>query len=318
MVTDPADVQGVVGRILSRAAEIPTPPCQPHVRGFIAFCSRYGCRALTRTRHGRVKRLSLRGESCRGSDRGTPTSPVSAVRASVLGVVAGSVRLGPAQVAWAPARHPCPPIPLAALSGSDLLRLDELAVDLRDRFVVGRLLIHALVAGLFPTATEWTIVAGPCRRCGQRHAGVELDGVPARASVAYAAGTVVVAVAPTSEVSRLGIDAEPDLVDHARVEDLRRMLGASSEPVLHRWTRVGAVLKADGRGLLIDPGAVRLRRGGAWIAGQPASYVVAEVPGPPGFLLSLAWCSVAPAGAVQTGRRTERAAGSRWSPRPLA
>jgi 4'-phosphopantetheinyl transferase len=236
-----------------------------------------------------------------------------------VGVHAGSVCLGPALVAWAPARRLHDAIPLAALSGPDLLRLDELAPGLRDGFVVGRLLIHALVAGLFPHATEWSVNAGTCRRCGRLHAGVELAGVPARASVSYAADLVVVAVAPTSQVSRLGLDAELGIADIGRIEELRRMLGASTEPILRRWTRVGAVLKADGRGLLIDPGSVHLRRGGAWIAGQAASYAVAEVPGPPGVLVSLAWCTVAPVGAVpaQVGRRMTGAAGARWTPRPL-
>lgn len=241
------------------------------------------------------------------------------MRSSVVGFHAGSVCLGPAWVAWAPVRRLGHAIPLAALSGPDLLRLAELAPDLRDRFVVGRLLVHALVAGLFPQATEWTITARPCRRCGRLHAGVELEGVPARASVSYAADVVVVAVAPTSQVSRLGVDVEFGVADIGRLEELRRVLGASTEPILRRWTRVGAVLKADGRGLLIDPGSVHLRRGGAWIAGQASTYVVTEVAGPPGFLVSLAWCSVAPVGAVpaQTGRRMTGAAGARWTPRPL-
>lgn len=238
------------------------------------------------------------------------------MRTSVVGVQAGSLCVGPALVAWAPTRRSDHEIPLAALSGPDLLRLDELAPGLRNGFVVGRLLIHTLVAGLFPHATEWSVTASACRRCGRPHAGVELEGVPARASVSYAADLAVVAVAPTSQVSRLGLDVEFGVADTGRMEELRRMLGASTEPILRRWTRVGAVLKADGRGLLIDPGSVHLRRGGAWIAGQAASYAVAEVPGPPGFLVSLAWCSVAPAGAVpaQVGRRMTGAAGARWTP----
>jgi 4'-phosphopantetheinyl transferase len=137
--------------------------------------------------------------------------------------------------------------------------------------------------------------------------------------VSYAAGLVVVAVAPSSEVSRLGVDVETCSVDAGRLEELRRMLGASTEPILRRWTRVESVLKADGRGLLVDPGAVYLRRGGAWIAGQGMTYAVAEVPGPPGFLVSLAWCNAIREGAVpaQTGRRMTGEAGSRWTPRPL-
>jgi 4'-phosphopantetheinyl transferase len=187
--------------------------------------------------------------------------------------------------------------------------------DQLKRFLVGRLLVNALVAELFPHATGWLASAGACQRCGELHAGVELEGVPARASVSYAANLVVVAVAPTSLVSRLGVDVETADIDHQRALDLRRLLGASSEPVLRRWTRVEAVLKADGRGLLVDPGAVHLRQGGAWLAGESVSYVVAEVDGPPGYLISVAWCTTAPSGTdpEHNTRRLKGPAGARWS-----
>ena len=114
-----------------------------------------------------------------------------------------------------------------------------------------------------------------------------------------------------------GVAAALDAADQTRVDDLRRLLGASNEPVLRRWTRVEAVLKADGRGLLIDPGAVCLRQGGAWIAGERAGYVVAEADGPPGYLISLAWFAEA-ASAASSGtaiRRTAGPTGVRWPAR---
>ncbi len=230
----------------------------------------------------------------------------------------GVTRVGPALVAWTPAnREAGLKSQFALLSEPDLERAAGLAPDHLNRFRLGRLLIHALVADLFPTATEWSVASTPCRRCGKRHAGVEIDGVPARASVAYAADLVAVAVAPASRVTGLGIDLELDVADPARAEELRRLLGASSERALRRWTRVEAVLKADGRGLLVDPGAVRLRQGGAYIVGQPASYVVAEVAGPDGYLLSLAW-SATTASTLHpelANRRTVGAAGPRWPQR---
>jgi 4'-phosphopantetheinyl transferase len=241
--------------------------------------------------------------------------PAFTVPASISGAAVGSLPLGPALVAWAPAQRQLGRDVLhAALSEADLQRAGELAPGHLRRFIAGRLLIHSQVAQLFPHAIGWTISAAPCRRCGNPHAGVQLEGVPASASVSYALDLVVVAVAPTSQVTRLGVDVESSIADNRRVEELRRMIGTSTEPILRRWTRVQAVLKADGRGLLIDPGAVHLRRGGAWIAGQSTSYVVAEVPGPPGFLISLAWSAATPAGTGpgQTGRRMAGAAGARW------
>ncbi|MGV8908520.1 MAG: hypothetical protein ACOH1Y_06015 [Propionicimonas sp.] len=229
----------------------------------------------------------------------------------------GIVRVGPASIAWASAQGRTELDAFAVLSGPDLIRAAAMEPDQLNRFLLGRLLINALVAELFPAATEWVIAAGVCQRCGNPHAGVELEGVPARASVSYAADLVVVAVAPTSQVTRLGVDVEPADSDPQRAVDLRRLLGASSEPVLRRWTRVEAVLKADGRGLLVDPGAVHLRQGGAWLAGQTLSYVVAEVEAPPGYLISLAWCATAPAGTDPDHgtRRLNGPAGARWSNR---
>jgi 4'-phosphopantetheinyl transferase len=229
------------------------------------------------------------------------------------------VRVGPASIAWTRDERPVDlPTQLALLSPSDRERAAGLAPARLNRFLQGRLLLRDLVGDLFPDAVGWLVQPGVCRKCGLRHAGTELEGVPARASVSYAAGLVVAAVAPTSRVCRLGVDVEPAIADSTRVEDLRRLLGASTEPVVRRWTRVEAVLKADGRGLLIDPGAVWLRRGGAWIAGEQASYVVAEVGGPPGYLISLAWCAAAVSAAASgtTSRRTGGPAGARWPARP--
>ncbi len=63
---------------------------------------------------------------------------------------------------------------------------------------MGRSLVSGLVGGLFPDASGWSIGTGVCVRCGQRHGAVELTGVPAVASVSYARGLVVAAVAPSA------------------------------------------------------------------------------------------------------------------------
>lgn len=208
-------------------------------------------------------------------------------------------------VAWAgtgPGRLP------TALAGSELSSKDRLraagfGVDRRREFMVGRSLIAGLVGSLFPEATGWTVGTGVCRRCGDRHGPAEITGVPALASVTYAGGVVIVAVAPTQLVGRLGIDAELDAIDTTRTRDLERLLGRSREPVLRRWTRIEAVLKADGRGLLVDPGTVRLRPGVGRVLGEPARYRVADVAGPTGYLISLAWCDVG-SSAAESGRAT--------------
>lgn len=162
----------------------------------------------------------------------------------------------------------------------------------RDRardFVAGRSLVTALVGTLFPGMAGWSVGSSTCPRCGERHGAVELTGVPAVAGVSYARGLVVAAAGRTEAVQRLGVDVELDAADTTRTSDLERLLGRSRQPVLRRWTQIEAVLKADGRGLLVDPGDVRVRGNRAAIAGDPAPYRVEDVPGSAGYVVSLAW-----------------------------
>lgn len=228
---------------------------------------------------------------------------------------AGATTIGPAAVAWAwEDRVVTDGLP-SLLDEVDAERAASLGPPARHRLRVGRLLLHHLVAERFPAATGWAVTPGRCGRCGDAHLGPRLSGVPALASVAYADGLVVAALAPSTHVGRLGVDAERDTVEQDRLDELHRLLGQSSEKVVRRWTRVEAVLKADGRGLLIDPGAVWLRRGGAWIAGQKSSYLLADVAGPPGFVISLAWSAGEPPVGGRPASRTAGPAGARWSER---
>ncbi|MCC6495987.1 MAG: hypothetical protein IT193_06970 [Propionibacteriaceae bacterium] len=189
------------------------------------------------------------------------------------------------------------------LSQPDRLRAAGFGADRLAEFVLGRAVIAGLVAGMFPDAGTWSVGTGKCRSCGARHGPVEVTGVPVVASVSYAPGLVVAAAAPTSRVSRLGIDVEPAAADPRRTRDLQRLLGVSAEPVMQRWTRIEAVLKADGRGLRVDPGDVRMSSGGAGIPGDPARYRVADVAGPAGYRISVAWCGEG-ASAVASGPAT--------------
>ncbi len=192
---------------------------------------------------------------------------------------------------------------LEVLSEPDRARAAGFGADRLAEFVLGRAVIAGLVAGMFPDAGTWSVVTATCRRCGARHGPVEVTGVPVLASVSYAPGLVVAAAAPRSQVSRLGIDVEPATADPRRTRDLQRLLGSSAEPVMERWTRIEAVLKADGRGLRVDPGEVRLSSSGAWIPGDPARYRVVDVVGPAGYQISLAWCGEG-ASAVASGPAT--------------
>lgn len=216
-----------------------------------------------------------------------------------------SIAVGPAGVAWA-ATSPGPVGTrprLNDLSPQDQARAAGFGVDRRREFVLGRSLVSGLVGGLFPDASGWSVGTGVCVRCGQRHGAVQVTGVPAVASVSYARGLVVATVAPSPPAGRVGVDVELDAVDSARTRDLERLLGRSRQPVLLRWTRIEAVLKADGRGLLVEPRDVRVRGTHASIDGATTRYELAEVAGPLGYVISLAW-SGAESSAASVGPAT--------------
>jgi 4'-phosphopantetheinyl transferase len=99
-----------------------------------------------------------------------------------------------------------------------------------------------------------------------------VDGAPFVASVSYAGNLAVVAVAPrTAEVSAIGVDAELDLDRQRDAAGLGGVLGGDREVTVQEWTRVEAALKADGRGLRVDPALVR-------VDDDPAGWT-ARVPG---------------------------------------
>lgn len=204
--------------------------------------------------------------------------------------------MGPALVAWADPVSSAP-LHVARVSREDLRRSVGFGAERRRAFLLGRSLVVDLVERLFPDAAGWSVGTSVCPRCGSHHGGVEIGGAPVVASVSHARGLVIAAAACTSEVVGLGVDAEEKVIDPARDGELERLLGPDRPPMLRRWTRVEAVLKADGRGLSVDPGTVRLHGGEARIADDPNRYQLADVAGPAGYVISLAWLAAGASGA---------------------
>ncbi len=115
------------------------------------------------------------------------------------------------------------------------------------RTAAGRVALRALAAELVGADPADVTVRARCATCGGAHGRPVLGGSRAldglHASVAHAGGLVVVAVSPDGPI---GIDAEP------------RGREAPPGTTLAEWVRVEAVLKTDGRGLLVDPSLVRV------------------------------------------------------------
>ncbi|WP_424465767.1 hypothetical protein [Pseudoclavibacter helvolus] len=137
-----------------------------------------------------------------------------------------------------------------------------------------------------------------CSHCGSTGHGKPLvPGLPVLTSITYAGTAVFVALASTDLCSRLGIDAEA-LGRHAAQPGLpsggpspRAASGADPEPArdLERWTAVEAVVKADGRGLRVDPGEVEFDGGAlARVAGDNDAYRICRTVVDDRFILTLA------------------------------
>lgn len=135
-------------------------------------------------------------------------------------------------------------------------------------------------------------VTNPCPWCGGPHGPVRLHGVPFVGSVAYAGGYALAAVADAGTVSHLGVDAESAVSPSRDAAALAGVLGPGRETGLREWTRVEAALKADGRGLRVDPAAVAIDGDGpgwrASVPGRASPLEGADLAGPDGIVVSAA------------------------------
>ncbi|MEO8095366.1 MAG: hypothetical protein ABI632_10575 [Pseudolysinimonas sp.] len=124
-----------------------------------------------------------------------------------------------------------------------------------DSFLAGRVLLRRLAAELTGAGPgEVLLEASRCPQCGRAHGAPRLPRSGFRLSLARCE-TAVVAVATLGRA--IGVDVEPCRVDPQRDAAISEVAGVAS---LRHWTSVEAVLKADGRGLTIDPRLVRAGR----------------------------------------------------------
>lgn len=131
-----------------------------------------------------------------------------------------------------------------------------------------------------------------CSRCGGPHGAIVVENAPFAASVSYAGDLAVAAVAPLGDdVIAIGLDAESDVDPQRDRVGLRGLLGGDREVPVREWTRVEAALKADGRGLRVDPAGVRLVVGAeGWTASVPGGHRIIgwDAAAPAGMTISIA------------------------------
>lgn len=175
------------------------------------------------------------------------------------------------------------------LSADERRRYDgTISASARERLLWGRFLLRELVATRIGVRAADVTIDARCDDCGGAHGRPVLTGPDetARAlsvSVSACAGMVVVA---TSLRRSIGIDVEPRSGATERLQAIRDVAGEADDPLRH-WTRVEAVLKADGRGLRVDPGRVRIDGDGADVDG--VRYRLAEPAIDPRFVINVAF-----------------------------
>jgi 4'-phosphopantetheinyl transferase len=178
------------------------------------------------------------------------------------------------------------------------------------RFAVGRSLMTSLVTDLVDQAD--VEIFRHCPRCGSHeHGAPQIRDLPIAVSVSYAGSMVAAAAIRTTDAAAIGIDIEPE-ASAARVGELALLFQPLPAPDLRQWTLLEAVLKADGRGLNVDPSTVVLggssrtvlgRARMAAIPGRAEPVAAAAVDGPSGFVVSVAVAGAAPEAAVRSATR---------------
>ena len=136
----------------------------------------------------------------------------------------------------------------------------------RERFLTGRMLLRELAAELTGLPLESITVTAACPDCGREHGQPRVDGV--FVSLSHAGGVTVAAASADAPV---GIDIEPRDAPPERLAAIHDVAGGDD---LAHWTRVEAVLKADGRGLRVDPRAVGIHGSRATLGA--ASYTLTD------------------------------------------
>ena len=119
--------------------------------------------------------------------------------------------------------------------------------------VDGHELLRQLVSDETGLDAATIVISATCPDCGGAHGRPTVLGHPElHVSLARTPGFVVAAVSASGAI---GIDAELLTGSPERAVAVGALTGIQS---LRHWTRVEAVLKADGRGLRVDPSLVHV------------------------------------------------------------
>lgn len=137
-----------------------------------------------------------------------------------------------------------------------------------------------------------------CATCGATDHGRPVDATGRfHVSIAHAEGLVVVAAVPRAEAACIGVDAESapeeDGID-TPLSELAPLFAPGPVPSRRRWTEIEAVLKADGRGLQLDPASVRFIGTAASVPDRDDVFALSYPGAPEGYLITVATVALDP------------------------
>jgi 4'-phosphopantetheinyl transferase len=138
----------------------------------------------------------------------------------------------------------------------------------QERFLTGRMLLRELVSEFTGLPLASIGIDARCPDCGRQHGRPTITGTELFVSLSHADDLVV---AVLSDSTPIGIDIERRDASAERLAAIREIAGGAG---VRHWTRVEAVLKSDGRGLRIDPRAVRIEGDTATLDGT--RYALAD------------------------------------------
>ena len=138
------------------------------------------------------------------------------------------------------------------------------ATSRAEEFATGRDLLRQTAAAVLASAASTVVISAVCPDCGGEHGQPTTSG--AFLSLTRAPG---VTIAVASAAGPVGVDVELRDGSPDRERAILQLTGVGS---LQHWTRVEAVLKADGRGLRVDPSLVLVEGDLATVADTDVTY----------------------------------------------
>lgn len=117
-----------------------------------------------------------------------------------------------------------------------------------------RALVSQLLAELAPGSSPE--LDGTCEACGVQHGPLRALHAPVALSVSTSGEWAMAGAALRSQASAVGVDVEAR--PERSLAELAPLFAPRPAPTVHDWVRIEAALKADGRGLRVPPGEVRL------------------------------------------------------------